>query len=496
MTKTITGSMLYDLVQCPHRVSMDLFGEASRRDPVSPFVELLWEKGYAFEHDVMSKLELPFTDIRRRPKDMREELTLEAMTAGHDLIYGGRIASGHLVGEPDLLRKSGAGYVAGDIKSGAGVEGGSEDEDGKPKTHYAVQLALYTDILDRIGLAAGRTAFVWDVHGEEVIYNLDEPRGPKAKITLWGLYLSCLETALAITSQTSETSPALQAACKLCHWRTYCSEMLVRMDDLTLIPELGRSRRDVLADYFRKVSELAEAELGPRFGAAESLPRGISMKMLERFQARARLQKQPGAKPYLREPIAFQDPEVELFFDVETDPMRDTCYLHGFTERRRGHERYVSFFADRPDAELEEDAFKGAWEFIQSSMPCALYYYSHYERSILKKLARKYPAVASEEDVIRLFDSDEAIDLYSDIVRPKTEWPTRDLSIKTLASHLGFRWRDTEPSGAASIEWYHEWVKTGDQKYKTRILEYNHDDCVATRVLLDALREFEVKPDS
>lgn len=29
-----------------------------------------------------------------------------------------------------------------------------------------------------------------------------------------------------------------------------------------------------------------------------------------------------------------------------------------------------------------------------------------------------------------------------------TEWPTRDYSIKTLARHLGFAWRDAHPSGA------------------------------------------------
>lgn len=47
---------------------------------------------------------------------------------------------------------------------------------GKPKKTYAAQLALYVDILERLGLAAGRIAYIWDVHGEEVPYKLDEPR--------------------------------------------------------------------------------------------------------------------------------------------------------------------------------------------------------------------------------------------------------------------------------------------------------------------------------
>jgi hypothetical protein len=66
-----------------------------------------------------------------------------------------------LLGMPDLLRKEMGGYVPGDIKSGAGEEGGGEDSNGKPKLHYAVQLALYVDILERLGLAAGRSLLMF-----------------------------------------------------------------------------------------------------------------------------------------------------------------------------------------------------------------------------------------------------------------------------------------------------------------------------------------------
>jgi len=75
------------------------------------------------------------------------------------------------------------------------------------------------------------------------------------------------------------------------------------------------------------------------------------------------------------------------------------------------------------------------------------------------------------------------------VVKPCTEWPTNDHSIKTLASYLGFHWRDPSPSGAASIEWYNRWIETGDKDIRRRILEYNEDDCVATRVLLDGIRD-------
>ena len=69
-----------------------------------------------------------------------------------------------------------------------------------------------------------------------------------------------------------------------------------------------------------------------------------------------------------------------------------------------------------------------------------------------------------------------------------TEWPTRDFSLKTLAKYLGFNWRDTHPSGAASIEWFDRWVETHDPAVRQHILDYNEDDCRATRVVLDGIR--------
>jgi len=37
----ITASMLYDLIACPHRLSMDLFADPGDRDEISPAKERL-----------------------------------------------------------------------------------------------------------------------------------------------------------------------------------------------------------------------------------------------------------------------------------------------------------------------------------------------------------------------------------------------------------------------------------------------------------------------
>lgn len=148
MYPLVTASMLYDLVLCPHRVTMDIFADSTERDAPNAFIRLLWERGVIYEKEVIEGLEVPFTDLSICPDDKKEQLTLEAMRRGDSLIYGARIQAEGLLGDPDLLRKEGGGYTAGDIKSGAGEEG--PEDSSKPKKHYAAKLGLYIDILERM----------------------------------------------------------------------------------------------------------------------------------------------------------------------------------------------------------------------------------------------------------------------------------------------------------------------------------------------------------
>lgn len=491
----ITASMLYDYVACPHRVAMDLFADPSKRDEVSPFVQLLWERGFAHERDVIAALDMPFLDLSGVSGDAREKLTLEAMDRGEALIYGGRIRADDLLGMPDLLRKDGGGYVAGDIKSGSGEEG-SDSEDGKPKVHYGVQVALYTDILERLGRSPERRAFIWDIHGDEVVYDLMEPHGIKKPWTLWEKYSDCLTEVRKIVSDADRSKAAYSSICKNCVWFSVCIAALEAANDLTLIPALGRSLREALSAQFATIQDLAESNPEGFItdkGKKTVFP-GIGPDSLRKFQARAKLLTTKDGRAYLRQPVTFPVQAKELFFDIEVDPMRDVCYLHGFVERNNGNddtEKFIAFFAHEPTPDGEKRAFAAAWNYMTASAPCAIYYYSKYERTIYRKLRSKYPDVCSEEAVEALFDPSHAIDLYNDVVLKSTEWPTRDFSIKSLAKYLGFRWRDTHPSGAASIEWFHRWVESGDGAIKQRILDYNEDDCRATRVLLDGIKSLE-----
>lgn len=493
---SITASMLYTLIGCEHRVFQDTFGDPSQADEPNAFIQLLWEKGTLFERELIQKLETPFLDLSAYRAEDKEYRTRDAIEQGIPLIYSGRLSVDNLVGEPDLLRKEGSGYVAGDIKSGSGEEG--DEDHGKPKKSYAVQLGLYTDILERLHCSAGRWGFIWDIHGQEVRYDFSQPQGARTPQTWWELYAATCDRAKDILTHTHTTQAAYSSGiCKLCPWYRPCLLDLQRTQDLTLLPELGRSKREALHDYVSTIPEFASADLTQWVQGKKTTIAGLGLGTLQKLHARAQLiAAGEHARPYLREVIDLPTQESEIFFDIEVDPLRDHTYLHGFIERHHqddATEQFVAFFADQPTAEAEQEAFAQAIGYLQAHAHSKIYYYSKYERTIYRKLQAKYPKVCTAEDIETLFDPERAIDLYFDVVLKATEWPTRDYSIKTLAKYLGFLWRDTHPSGAASIEWFHRWVESGDRTIRQRILDYNEDDCRATRVLLDGIRRLPLK---
>lgn len=489
--RVVTGSMLYNFMKCEHRPWMDLYGDEALRDDASPFVEMLWRHARSHEELELAKLAGTSIDRAHSTAAERERATLEAMDRRERLILGGRIASDDLVGEPDILRLDCDRYVPGDVKSGAADEGPSSGQR-KLKVHYAVQLALHVDVLERLGRSAGRRPFVLDVRGDEVVYDLGAPKGPKMPTTLWDDYLDALTSVRAILAGTASSAPALSGDCKECWWFHACMAELERTNDLTLLPEVGRGRRIALFPYVTTIRELAASAPGDFLDEkGKSKIKGVGADTLGAYRDRAVL-RASGGSAYLKAPLTPNPCGTELFFDIET--FRDRCYLHGFVVRINHDsvtERYVGFFMDRDTTDSEREAFAQSWSFVCSQRPCVVYIYSKYERTWWRGLQQRYPDVCSAEDIEGLFVSDVTTDLY-DVVSKQSEWPTMDYSLKTLAKHLGFGWRDTHPSGSASIEWYDRHLR-GDASAKQRILDYNEDDCRAMRVLLDGLLDLPVR---
>jgi predicted RecB family nuclease len=86
---------------------------------------------------------------------------------------------------------------------------------------------------------------------EEVVYDFST----LAAQDLWDDYEATLVETRSILARQLVPLPAYGSVCKLCHWHTFCITQLTAADDLTLIPFLRRTDRDIMRDQIPTIAE-------------------------------------------------------------------------------------------------------------------------------------------------------------------------------------------------------------------------------------------------
>ncbi|MGH9946937.1 MAG: TM0106 family RecB-like putative nuclease [Pyrinomonadaceae bacterium] len=487
---------MYDYLKCPHKVWRDAHGPKGEFvDEDNPFLKLLWERGVQHETDIIENFGFEFVDCSRGSDAERIEKTNQALAERAEYIYQGVLAHGDLFGIPDLLHFDGSEYIPIEIKSGSAEEGSDETGDGgKPKKHYAVQLALYAEILNRRGLNDSRQAFVIDATGERTKYDLSAAQGPRTPETWYELYERVRsEVSLLLANETSN-DPAMCSSCKDCGWYASCKKWAAENDDLTQLFYVGRTVRDTLRRDLEtsRIADIIAQDvdmLAAKKKSDKTFLKGIGESSLAKIILRGRLMKN-GSEPVMHAAFPFPKAATELFFDIESDPTQDFVYLHGFWVRDSDGGRFVEFTARELSPAAEMKAWAEAIGFIRSfsADEMAIYYYSSYEKSTYRRMRRKFPEVIAEDELEEIFEHTNAIDLYS-VVTKMTDWPLGSYGIKAIAQYLKFKWRDETPSGALSIQWFNEYLTTGNNALLNRVLEYNEDDCKATMAVKDYLKQ-------
>ncbi len=475
---------------------MDAAGDCSLREDASPLLQMMWGQGAAHGRESVV-LAGHCLDLSGLAGEAREAATREAIARHEPLIRGGRLSVHESLGEPDLLRLEAGGYVAIDIASGTAWECAAGEEEEMSRIRHGVRLAQYTDILEQMGLSAGRYGYIQDMRGAEVRYLLDAPPGPGMPC-LWDVYLKTRAAVRATLAAPQSSVPALAPACRQCVWRTACFARLQRDQDLTLLPGLGRQARDSLREEFPTLRHLAEADVESFIEGERTAFPHVDARRLRQFQRRARLQRQPGAKPYLTRAFTWPRAPVELFVDIETDPLRGLSYLHGFVIREAAAmhgERFEGIFITDGTATAERDAFAKAMTVFRRHPDALVVHYAQHARKAFRRLAADYPEVASPAEIEAIFRPPHSLDLYLDVVEPGSEWPTHDLSIGSLARCCGFSWRQADPSVALLVEWFDRWARSRDPRFRQRLLACKEDDCRALRAVFDHLKTLPVQTD-
>jgi len=127
-------------------------------------------------------------------------------------------------------------------------------------------------------------------------------------------------------------------------------------------------------------------------------------------------------------------------------------------------------------------------DLVQAAKSVAIYHYSSYEVARIAELAQRethelldWAAAYAQEDFVDLLET------------VKTHYfGVNGLGLKLIARHAGFRWRDDDPGGLNSQRWFAEAVHSEDAdvraQARTRVLDYNEDDVLATHHLRSWLR--------
>ena len=304
--------------------------------------------------------------------------------------------------------------------------------------------------------------------------------------------------------------------CSICVWRRPCNAHAAASGHLGDVSGVGAGRRRQLIQLqIPTIAELARsdpswlgqalAQQGHPSQADHHNALAAALVLQARSQESQQVRRRPGpaslsARTSLTARL-HQSPGV-LFYDIEADPDARENYLHGFLIRTRQDPGSPLDLTSDPTGAtprhhpilcLPQHGDVRCWQRIHRLLRrfpgWPLLHYGETERIELHRLARRAGAsAASREDLERRF-----VDVHQ-LVRQQWVLPLSSYGLKSVATWLGFRWRHPNAEGARAVLWWRHWRRHGHRHDLRRILDYNQDDCQATRVVAAWLLAQEQAP--
>lgn len=439
-------------------------------------------------------------------------------------IYAPVIIKNNEIIEAAATRRLLEGELARLLPSDAAFTDGYGPRSTATVTRNGITLAHATRVLQSLGHGdpAGRAAMI-DRNRRVWWFDLASANYPRFNLAtydrLYSERLSILDAHDRWLKFGGEfpTSPYWHRECLECPYGPYCEAQLEQIDDVSLtrftnveqqvlLHEHGVDTRAQLArlDPARARSARGKA-LVPRdeFEREDHLGRVIDK--LDDLIYRARAHER-GSSLRIVEPALMGCPTADVEVDVDMESYGDATYLWGasVTVNRRVPGVDAGYFSFVDWEELSSDTeariFTQFWSWFselrticeQQGRSIAAYcFWAQAEDGAMNR-AVEHPLEGGphREDLeaFRHASPELWIDLHDLAKRQiQTEGP---LGLKQLAMASGFNWRDANPSGEASMLWY-EVATSSDlaeaEASRRRILEYNEDDCRATKALRDWL---------
>lgn len=422
LTPTILGQYIYH--NCERQVYYHLLPDEDPRKPVKIEMDSrLKARGLEHEKRVLQWYYRQGLQIVEVKGPHAAEQTRELIREGKaDLIYQAylypaglfRQVYAHLPvivhGYPDLLRKrtdktTPGGHViyeVGDIKASL-----------QPKLYQKYQVTLYSHLLyfTYRSLYPGETLYYPERGFIVPLPNSNPQEGGTSGSEVWDLELYSEESfdlepfryaledvfkeiARILSKDLQEATWHLDFKCKSCGYFKHCQEEARKKDDLSLIPFLRRSqKRRLLRDGITTVDQAATSLDPGAYGEDWILSRSA-----RQIQLHAQALKEN--RIIVKESVSQLIPhniQVEIYIDVETDPVQQILYLYGLLVRESGKEdRLEIFLASRPEEERQTFerfliCLHQIWKDCRDQGKMAhIFLYDNYEKRQLQRIWEKY----------------------------------------------------------------------------------------------------------
>ncbi|HVM46178.1 MAG TPA: TM0106 family RecB-like putative nuclease [Candidatus Thermoplasmatota archaeon] len=464
----VTASDVYQWARSPFALWCEHHAPPHERDPPSGFQELLLRQGREHEARVVEARWPACETLAAATEAEGFAAALAAMQAGAPALHGAPLldAAEGLGGRVDLLvrhddapsRFGAWHYRVVEVKLARNL--GPE---------HRLQGAFYNHLLGRLQGHTPRTFTLVNGDGDETTFEHDEAE-----------LADVLAQVRAIRA--GERVPAIYGS-GIWPWESYTDRCAVEADDVSLVDGVGPALRgSLVAAGFATVRALAEAR-EEALGAI----RGVGATRQRRLPVVARALASRTHVPLAR--VELPDSPVEVFLDLEgtgeqvaAEGIEPMDYLIGALVRDARGERYLPFVAHRLDAEAE--MMRAFVEWLAAAPECVLYHWHHYEATHLRKLAQRH----GFEHEWRTLIQPRLRDLHKDATRCFA-FPTYGTGLKQVAPYVGFRWRHKDVNAMESIALYLEYARdpVPEREKLQKVLDYNEDDCRATRVVKDWL---------
>lgn len=460
--------------------------------------------GNLYEETLERELHANLGELLRCPERAEHDLTIELMRQGVPVIYQGALRGGSaeiaFSGRPDFL-------LRGDYRFEFG-EGGltALPTDGDPKRYsawdaklsssakpeYQNQVALYCDVLDQVemlslgksGLLLGNRTLA-EFAAEDLAHGLAKPRS-----LLVNRMLELEASGLRSTADLGELICERSTACDICEYPKLCQRERERTNHLQLVANINSSQINRLrSNGIHTMADLAEMS-AERDGYDERLVR----------QAQAQLRSRPG-DPFVQvisaeRLAALPNPHrYDVFFDIEgftyVSPGGIEYLLGWVTVDALRPEFFGLWSDDRPSERQHFEQFvRFLLDRFEAYPDFKVYHYAAYEKTALKRLAKRYGLLSGEVD--HLIESGVFVDLYEVVLKSLCIGQPK-YSIKNLEQYYSFARSSAVKEAMGSMEYYDAYLtalatdQVAAEKLKRQVLDYNRDDCVSTLALRDWL---------